>query len=125
MNGHGRPLDSAAPEFKPAGIHAGGASADAFSDMLRNPNVPPQLKEAFRLSQVAKQSGDMATQERADELVRAAILQGGPEIQKRFEEALGEMSTDARVTEQLNGASMPSAKDFLAGKGLVPESFLS
>ena len=28
-----------------------GASADAFSDILRNPNVPPQLKEAFRLSQ--------------------------------------------------------------------------
>merc|ERR1719171_2251400 len=59
-------------------------SGDAFKDMLTNPNVPPQLKEAFRLSQVAKQTNDMAAQARADELVRAAILKGGPEIQKRF-----------------------------------------
>merc|ERR1719420_1676661 len=101
------------------------ASDDAFSEMLRNPNVPPQLKEAFRLSQVAKQTNDMKAQAKADELVRAAILQGGPEIQKRFEENLGEMSTDTRVKEKMKGAAMPSAKDFLAGKGLVSEKFLS
>ena len=100
--------------------------ANMFADMLRNPNVPPQLKEAFRLSQVAKQTKDPAAQARADELVRAAIMQGGPEIQKRFEETLGDMTKDNRMKEKLGetGGVMPSAKEFLAGKGLVADSFL-
>merc|ERR1719160_293011 len=112
-------LDDEGEDLAPTG--------DSFSDMLRNPNVPPQLKEAFRLSQVAKQTNDMAAQARADELVRAAILKGGPEIQKRFEQTLGEMQEDGRVKEKLSGtgAALPSAKAFLEGKGLVPESFFN
>merc|ERR550514_2492745 len=103
------------------------AGGDAIAEMMRNANVPPQLKEAMRLSQVAKQTNDIAAQARADELVRAAILQGGPEIQKRFEKTLGEMTSDTRVQEKMNatGTAMPSAKSFLEGKGLTSESFLS
>merc|ERR550514_2146122 len=53
-------------------------------------------------------------------------MQGGPEIQKRFEETLGDMTKDNRVKEKLgeSGGVMPSAKEFLAGKGLVADSFL-
>ena len=55
------------------------------------------------------------------------LFSGGPEIQKRFEQTLGEMQEDGRVKEKLSGtgAALPSAKAFLEGKGLVPESFLN
>lgn len=91
--------------------------ASFYQQAMRNPNLPPELREAFYLSQVAKETGDMEKQKRADELVRKAISSGGPEIQARFKQSLGEMQQDPKFQQKAQELKlqMPSAEAFLAG----------
>jgi len=48
--------------------------------------LPGELQEAFRLMQIAKQTGDMKAQERANELAVKAVERGGPEMKQRFQQ---------------------------------------
>lgn len=69
-------------------------------------NVPPELREAYRLMMESKQSGDEAAQRRANELVLAAVEKGGPEVRKKF---LEEVSRQMPEHGQALRNSMPSA----------------
>jgi hypothetical protein len=95
---------------------------DGISSMLKNPHLPPEMREAFRLSQIAKASGDMSAQKKADELVRQAINSGGPEIQKRFSETMKDMQKDPSWQKRAGaaGMDMPSPESFLQGDEATP-----
>lgn len=92
------------------------ARANFMSKAMQNPNLPPELREAFFLAQVAKEDGDASKRERADELVRQAIRNGGPEIQKRFSESLDYMQQTPEYQQKAAELkmSMPTAEQFLA-----------
>merc|ERR1719316_1046579 len=83
---------------------------------MQNPNLPPELREAFYLQQVAKETGDQSKHDRANELVRAAISRSGPEIQERFKQTLGEMQQTPEFQEKAKGLKLPSAEAFLSGE---------
>jgi len=51
-------------------------------------HLPGELREAFRLMQISKQTGDEQAQKRANELAIAAIEKGGPEVKKKFEQEM-------------------------------------
>jgi len=54
------------------------------AEILRQ--LPGELQEAFRLMQIAKQTGDTKAQERANELAVKAVERGGPEMKQRFQQ---------------------------------------
>lgn len=58
----------------------------APEDIIRQ--MPGELQEAFRLMQIAKQSGDARAQERANELAMMAVEKGGPDVKQRFQQEL-------------------------------------
>lgn len=75
--------------------------------------LPGELKEAFRLMQIARQTGDDRAQERANELALQAVNRGGPEMQQKFQEELmrqAEQNPDAK-------AGIESLLNFPAGGG--------
>lgn len=72
-------------------------------------HLPGELREAFRLMQISKQTGDEKAQKRATELAMAAIEKGGPEVKKRFEQEMMRETAknpEARkaMEETMNGA---------------------
>jgi hypothetical protein len=79
----------AVPEAKPAepDTRAGADGPGEIPvDMFKN--LPGELREAFRLMAISKQTGDTKAQERANELAMKAIEKGGPEVQQRFQQEM-------------------------------------
>ncbi|KAF4757853.1 hypothetical protein FOZ63_032779, partial [Perkinsus olseni] len=70
------------------------ASREGREKAVIEGHVPPELKEALRLMK----SGDPKAKKRANELALLAVERGGPEIRKRFEEALA-LSTDTTAQD--------------------------
>lgn len=91
-------------EADAAGGHGDPTPAD-MQEMLRN--MPPELREAFRLMQIAKETGDTEAQARASELALKAIERGGPEVQKRFND---------EVAQQMPELSGKLSADMAAGE---------
>lgn len=98
-----------------------------MQDILRQ--MPPELREAYRLMAIARESGDVEAQKRANELAMKAVENGGPrvkeafiknlsaqapEIAKRLGTEVGEVSTDATLSteEIVNSLLKPKAKSF-------------
>mmetsp|Transcript_112313 Transcript_112313/g.322882 ORF Transcript_112313/g.322882 Transcript_112313/m.322882 type:complete len:368 (-) Transcript_112313:81-1184(-) len=54
------------------------------AEILRE--LPGELQEAFRLMHIAKQTGDVRAQERANELALKAVERGGPEMKQCFQQ---------------------------------------
>merc|ERR1719235_1952600 len=82
-------------------------------------HLPGELREAFRLMQVAKQTGDAKAQQRATELAMAAIEKGGPEVKQKFEkEMMKEMSKHPEARKEIE-KTMNSAMS--EGKGGYPK----
>mmetsp|Transcript_80397 Transcript_80397/g.172085 ORF Transcript_80397/g.172085 Transcript_80397/m.172085 type:complete len:383 (-) Transcript_80397:86-1234(-) len=79
----------------PAQEQAGGEAADMsdFRDMLRN--MPPELQEAYRMMQIARESGDPEAQKRANELALSAVQKGGPEVQQGFVREIARQAPEA------------------------------
>jgi len=94
---------------------SGGGDLGAM--MQNNNNIPPELREAFRLAQVAKDTGDLKAQERSNMLIRQAIDNGGPVIKERFEQTMAEMSKDPTLQKKFadQGMTLPSGMEFLNG----------
>jgi len=91
-------------EADAAGGHGDPTPAD-MQEMLRS--MPPELREAFRLMQIAKETGDTEAQARASELALKAIERGGPEVQKRFND---------EVAQQMPELSGKLSADMAAGE---------
>jgi len=83
----------ASPEPEPPAQAGGEADDMSFRDMLRN--MPPELQEAYRMMQVARESGDPAAQKRANELALKAVQQGGPEVQEGFVKEIARHAPEA------------------------------
>lgn len=94
---------------------AGGPGDPSLPDMqqaLRS--MPPELREAFHLMQIAKENGDTVAQQRASELALKAVERGGPEVQKRFND---------EVAQQMPEISGKLSADMAAG-GRDPKALL-
>lgn len=57
--------------------------------------VPPELREAFQLMSLAKSTGNMEAQQRANELALKAVERGGPEVKEKFMEEVARTSPEA------------------------------
>lgn len=84
--------------------------------------MPPELQEAFRLQQIANQSGDPAAKQRAGELALRAVKNGSPQIQRDFIENISKH--DPEVAKQLSremqiGAGSSSSPVASAKEGLA------
>jgi len=65
-------------------------------------NLPGELREAFRLQQIAHSTGDPKAQQRAQELAMEAIEKGGPEVKKKFQaEMMKEMSKHPQARTEI------------------------
>lgn len=62
-------------------------------------SMPPELREAYRLMAVSKQTGDDNAHKRATELALAAIERGGPKVKEDFIKNVA--AKDARLGELL------------------------
>mmetsp|Transcript_15307 Transcript_15307/g.33071 ORF Transcript_15307/g.33071 Transcript_15307/m.33071 type:complete len:373 (+) Transcript_15307:127-1245(+) len=93
-------------------------------DILRQ--LPGELQEAFRLMQVAKQSGDQRAQERANELALKAVERGGPEMKQRFQqELLRQAGQDPTTKKGLEAILSPSSKEDPKGKKVNSDTLMA
>lgn len=91
-------------------------------DMLRS--MPPELREAFHLMQIAKENGDTVAQERASELALKAVEKGGPEVQNAFmKEVANQMpEISGKLTKDMAGISAGTADAKSVLKGVQNEA---
>lgn len=87
-------------------------------DMLRH--MPPELQEAFRMMQVAKESGDPEAQKRANELALSAVKKGGPEVQQGFVKEIARQAPEAAQVLNSGNLSPEEAMRALESATLEP-----
>lgn len=68
---------------------AGGLPADLMREAMGR--APPELREAYHLMTMARQTGDKEAEKRANELALKAVERGGPEVRNSFMQNLGTM----------------------------------
>jgi len=74
-------------------------------DMLRT--MPPELQEAYHLMSISRQNGDVAAQQRANELALKAVEKGGPEVKEAFMKNVAEQMPE--IAGKLNKDMDPKA----------------
>jgi hypothetical protein len=71
---------------------AGGLPVDVMREAMAR--APPELREAYHLMSVARETGDEKAQKRANELAIQAVERGGPEVKNAFMENLAQMQPE-------------------------------
>jgi len=105
--------------FKDAGDGDAAGGQPSFDEVLKN--MPPELQEAYRLMAIAKATGDLKAQKRANELALRAVQNGNPDVRRQFVEQVGQHMPEVAeklVTEMNRGTDPAKFLDSLEEEGV-------
>jgi len=86
--------DQAATTKQEEADAAGGLPVDLMREAMAR--APVELREAYHLMTVARETGDEKAQKRANELAIKAVEQGGPEVKNAFMQNMGQMMPELK-----------------------------